>query len=205
MANSPLSSFPKPEFLSYEDVVKSAEGFLDKYNNDRIIPVDIEHILEIELGIKIIPLKMANNQNGFISSDFSCIYINQHHYQNRINRAKFTIAHELGHKFLHEKYYKHRPRTNENWKYFQKTREDRWSFFEYHADCFAGVALIPTLKLQESLEPFIEKVQNLKKMSTIDCPDDDQIYQSIADIIKDNYKVSFKCMSSRIKKSGILK
>jgi len=51
----------------------------------------------------IIPLpnlKIAFDIDGFSTSDFNAIYVDQFVYEQRYHRFRFTLTHELGHKVM---------------------------------------------------------------------------------------------------------
>jgi Zn-dependent peptidase ImmA (M78 family) len=86
--------------LSYEQIRERADDFLKAHNPQMIIPVPIENIAEFSMGINIIPipgLQKLIDVEGFISSDFSSITVDQFVMEERETRYRFTIAHEIGH------------------------------------------------------------------------------------------------------------
>jgi len=87
-------------YLSYEQIRARANDFLSQYNPSGIIPVPIEEIIEFALKINIVPipgLQKALETDGFISSDFSTISVDQFVLEERERRYRFTLAHEIGH------------------------------------------------------------------------------------------------------------
>jgi len=75
-----------------------------RLNPTRVIPVPIEEIAEFKLGVNIIPipnLQKTFEVEGFISSDLQNIYVDQFILYERPTRYRFTLAHEIGHIFLH--------------------------------------------------------------------------------------------------------
>lgn len=99
----------KPEILSYDDIRKIAENFLNKYNPDDTIPVDIDDIAEFKLGIEIVPkagIEMFLDADAYLTSDLKQIFIDERIYTYQEPRSRFSIAEEIGHFILHEKLYK---------------------------------------------------------------------------------------------------
>ena len=91
-------------FLPDGKIVDLAESFLSKYNPSRSIPVPIEEIVEIDLRLEIIPilgLLKAVQVDGFTSSDLKTIYVDQWVLSEVPYRYRFTLAHEVGHVFMH--------------------------------------------------------------------------------------------------------
>ena len=86
--------------LSYEEINGRAENFLKEYKRENTIPVDIETIVEFDLGLNIFPfpnLQTTFDVDGFISGDLTVIYVDEFIYQQRPARYRFTLAHEVGH------------------------------------------------------------------------------------------------------------
>jgi len=94
--------------LTLREVEQRASDFLEKYNSKNVFPLPIDEIVEIELKIFVcaVPgIKSLLGIDGFISSDFSQITIDESLYDNYLNRTRFTLAHEIGHFFLHRDWY----------------------------------------------------------------------------------------------------
>ena len=100
----------KGGFLMTKDKrkIRNAKDVLAKYNLLRKLPIDVEYICKKEnIDIQIDDLaeleeKYGYEVSGLISLDkekgIRAIFVNQ---KDTIPRQKFTIAHELGHYFLH--------------------------------------------------------------------------------------------------------
>src|SRR3989304_6797469 len=92
--------------LTYSQIATESLNFLYQ-NKATSIPIQIENIIDLNYNIDIIPTPGLQNLyqvDGFISSDYSCIYIDNFVYENRYYRYRFTLAHEIGHLILHQKY-----------------------------------------------------------------------------------------------------
>lgn len=143
---------PNVDYLAYEKIAQIARNFL-KQNRIDCIPIPIEKIVEFNFDIDIIPMpelqKIANTE-GFITSDFSCIYVDEFVYHQRYFRYRFTLAHELGHLILHKKYYNEHSFNNINeWKKFIKQIDPNdYSKVEYQGYAFAGLVLAPSRELR---------------------------------------------------------
>lgn len=69
-----------PEKLSMAQIREIAEKFRKDYIFNYSIPVDIERIIELTMGIYIIPVKSLQHDcdmEGFISRDFKSIYVDE--------------------------------------------------------------------------------------------------------------------------------
>lgn len=92
------------KFLSSRDIEDAAESFLNRHHSDRSLPVPIEEILDLKLGIDIIPIPglfNLHNIDAFLSSDLTGLYIDHDHLEYRYSRARYSLAHEAGHLILH--------------------------------------------------------------------------------------------------------
>lgn len=72
--------------LSYEDINDLAEDFLREHKRADILPVDIETIIEFDLGLNIFPfpnLQETYDIEGFISGDLTVIYVDEFIYHQR--------------------------------------------------------------------------------------------------------------------------
>ncbi len=143
-------------WFSDKDLREQAEAFLAKYHPTRTIPVPIEEIVEFQFGIDIVPLpglQKAFEVDGFISHDLTTITVDEFVYQNRENRYRFTLAHELGHVVLHRQVFEQLDfQTIEDWKRCVCSIDARsYGSLEYQAYSFAGLVLVPRDELDERL------------------------------------------------------
>lgn len=149
-----------PPRLSYEQIKNVAQRFLEKYHPKLTIPIPVEEIVELQLKVKIstIPnLKSECDIDGFINSDFTEITLDDNVFNLYEERARFTIAHEIGHKLLHTKIYEScEIKTKEDYLNFQNslTHEDQ-KWLEIQAHIFAACVLVPTEKLKEEIQAAI--------------------------------------------------
>jgi Zn-dependent peptidase ImmA (M78 family) len=143
-----------PRFLAYEKIRKIAEEYAGRYGLGKVIPVDIERLVDDILRINIIPfpsLYRSFEINAFISHDFRKIYIDEYLYLNLEPQYRFTLAHELGHMVLHGAYYRQFRIDNLDSyvEFVSRVSEDEYKLMETQANYFAGVFLVPTPLLEE--------------------------------------------------------
>jgi len=148
----------KVKWTSRDKIAAIGKRFLQQYHPTYSVPIPIESIVESSLGMDIIPvpnLKQSSKEAGldidaFISSDLRSITVDQFILEQRENRYRFTLAHEVAHMLLHGHIYKqYKFATLEDWvstmiaiqstPQQQKTRE--WA--EWQADELAGFILVP--------------------------------------------------------------
>lgn len=148
------------KWISKDRLNVIAEKFLEKHHPSLSIPVPIEKIIDVDLGIDIIPvpgLKQSYRDAGldidaFISSDLKSITVDEYVYQIIENRYRFTLAHELSHKILHmdtDIYQKYIFNNIDEWlatlKEIQAVPAYRQArdWAEWQADELAGRILVP--------------------------------------------------------------
>lgn len=126
----------------------SAREVIDKYYNEgkAVLPIDVIGIANAH-GIKVYRANFNSKINddifGFIEKDGDtvAIYVNA---QNSPTRRRFTIAHELGHFFLHHE-------GNEELEYLD-LRSTKSTKEEVEANKFAAELLIPEAELREEYD-----------------------------------------------------
>lgn len=154
----------KAPYLPYDKIRPLAEGFLNQYNPQAIVPVDVEKIIEFDLGMDIVPyngLYEDFGTDGFISSDLKSIYVDQRLQNSYENRYRFTLAHEVGHYYLHREIYEQIEfKTIEGWiDVVDSFDSDQYSWFEKQAYDFAGLILVPPTDL---FDGYVEQVSVLE-------------------------------------------
>jgi len=152
-------------FLPYREIVDIAEDFL-RENNIDTIPVPIEDIIDIDYGIDIIPtpgLLSVLETDGFITPDFSCIYVDQFVHEQRYFRYRFTLAHEIGHLKMHKGYLDQFPISSiDGWKQFMEAiNPTDYSTMEFQGYAFGGLVLVPRNELAIRFNEFLPNVMPL--------------------------------------------
>ena len=191
--------------LSYEDIRSKADDFLAEFHPSREIPVPIEEIIEFQLDMNIVPLpglKDLLDIDGFISGDLSIITVDEYIFNKFENRYRFTLAHEVGHFWLHHEFYESAGLTGlDEWKEFvTEIPEDKHNWLEYQAYSFAGLVLVPQ-------EPLIEEVNSKIKLldgSGISLMEHwDLAWEYICSDIAKSFSVSKAVIEKRVTKDEI--
>lgn len=163
----------KIKYLSERVILEKANLFLDKYNSKMEVPVPLEKIAEIDLGINFLTVPNLKNLiecDGYISDDFSTITFDDYIFNNCEVRARFTLAHELGHFFLHQDLYNsYEINDIESFIKFQKLIGDKsWRSLEIQANIFAGFVLFPYKPLKKLIENNLVKSGGLNQFAVSD-------------------------------------
>lgn len=153
----------KVPFLKYDAIHEKAEEFLRKFHSSRTLPIPIDKIVEITLGIHVVPklgLHGEIGQDGFLSADHTTIFVDEYVYDYVDVRYRFTLAHEIGHMLLHKDIYdSYLFKSLDAWKTFQINMPDKQrSGFEWQANCFAGLILVPRQELNKHVSECISIV-----------------------------------------------
>ncbi len=195
-----------PKFLSYDDLRPEADEFLSEYGGEDEIPVEIEQVVEFDFDMEIIPLeglRDAIKVDAFLTNDLTVIYVDQYAMQFIEVRYRFSLAHELGHYWLHDELYQ----TTEikSVKDFQRVQESLgkgYKWFEHQANWFAGLVLVPSASLKARFTRRVEqaKQQGLSESALLKFP----FRQHLIDGMARDFNVSELTMSIRLEKDELL-
>lgn len=158
-------------------------------------PVDVYSIANA-FKIKITHADLDDGFSGFlmIKNSKATIAVNEHHHPNR---QRFTIAHELGHYFLHrgnnnDLIYLDNKIMRRNETIFQKNRDETSSHGtdeeEIQANLFAAELLMPEEFVKETLE-----------YEDIDLSDDVSFY-----LLSKRFSVSEQAMGIRLGRLNLI-
>lgn len=192
-------------YLTYSDVGRKAREFLCEYHSSLEIPIPIEEIIELKLGLNIFPfprLYKDHGLNGFLSRDRSTIYVDEVQYHQFNEKYRYTLAHELGHYVLHQTCYDDLPFQSPDeyvcWRL--SVPKDDISWFETQGEWFAGHLLVPTEELERVCSAVTFKYQaTFKKFAAI--PED--IWSYISNEVATHFDVNPPVIEIRIKKENI--
>lgn len=173
-------------------------------------PIDVFTFLEIDLGLNPIPfddLKARYDVEAAIMADFTGIYLDAEQYilmehgpEWRLKRLRFTVAHELGHYFLH----RHLPQKEQ---FSSLPNFARWTYtlggnkytIEQEANEFAGRLLVPKGKLQDCFDEFAKDAEKLIPHFM----DSGEIRQKFAEQVAPRFGVNSDVVKIRLDRDGI--
>lgn len=192
-------------YISYSEIGSRVDLFLRQYHPSFEIPIPVEEIIELKLGLNIFPfprLYKDHGLNGFLSRDLSTIHVDEIQYNQFNEKYRYTLAHELGHYVLHKACYDDLTFQSiddyKRWRMSVPTEEISW--FETQGEWFAGQLLVPTKQLIAVCHTVVAKHQRVfKKLASI--PDDIWSYISIE--IAEHFDVNPPVVEIRIKKENI--
>jgi len=185
---------------SYEDIRRSADGFLAHYHATRSVPVPIEDILDKILQVNIVPiagLLQGFDIDAFTSSDLCNVTVDEFIYLKRANRYRFSLAHEAGHIWMHRDLYtgKNFGSITEWGKFVDSIPEEDYSWLEWQANSFAGLVLVPAEHLRTLVKPQVDTI----RASDISWEEnEDFIWTRIAAVLAKEFEVSPAALKVRI-------
>lgn len=191
----------KAPYYRYEDIKEEVKKFRIKYAVPDEVPVDIEAIIEFKLKIDIVPLPGLRDIyeiESWLSSDFKTIYIDSDVYEKYRNRYVYSLAHEVGHYWLHKDLYNMLNfNTIEQWKKLIKEFPSKeYGWFETHAYHFAGILLVPSTFLKIE---FSKSVALLEKQGySIEDFNKQTLLEFISRRLADIFYVSQRVIEKRI-------
>ncbi len=157
--------------------------------------------------IDIVPvpeLQKNFDVDAFISWDRTEIRVDGYIYDYRINRYRFSLAHEIGHVVLHPKIWENTSLSAiGEWKTAMVSIDPtEYGFLEYHANQFAGLVLVPPEILRQSVERELERLK--EKGQSAAQFDVDLLTSSIAVPIATEFEVSRAVIVRRINDDKLL-
>lgn len=173
-------------------------------------PIDIFAFFEIDLGLNPIPfddLTAKYRVEAAITADFTGLYLDAEQYSLmekgpdwKLNRLRFTVAHELAHFFLHrnlpqKEYFESLPafaRWTENYGGKKYT-------LEQEANEFAGRLLVPPRKLRKCFEKFAPEAEKLVSNFMQSGPLRDKFAEQISPL----FGVNAQVIAIRLDRDGI--
>lgn len=194
---------PDPPILSHEEIRKKSFIFLRTFHPTRDIPIPIEKIIDLKLKLHIIGipgLLKFFEVDGFLLSNLKEIWVDNDLYTRRHPRYFFTLAHEIGHYFIHKKIYKQlKIKDTSSWKeLIRNPDEEKIRWFEYQAYAFAGLVLVP---LRELKRQYGYRLLEIKKAGG---KTPSAILPVLIELLSKDFLVSRAVIKKRLEKEKIL-
>ena len=196
---------PTIPYYTYAKIGKQAQTYLTQYHPTLELPIPIEEIIELKMGLNIFPfprLYKDHRLNGYLSRDRTTIYVDEIQYHQFNEKYRYTLAHELGHYVLHRSWYEDVPYDSPDefvrWRLSIPPEDIGW--FETQGDWFAGHVLVPSICLERICRDVVEKYRDqFAAMAVI--PDD--IWSYISNEVAEYFDVNPPVVEIRIKKENL--
>ena len=187
--------------LTYQQIGNIADQFLTLNYPQLKLPIPIEQIAESKLNLKIYEefnLKKDFDVESFLTSDLSTIFIDFDIYNKFENRARCSIAHEIGHLILHGKILSKLQisSTVKLGDFLNNVDEDEYGWLEYQAYSFANQVLVPKKSLLVEIKRLVGYIPNLAPLESI---------LPLSEDLLEIFQVSGSLMLRRLQKEGIIK
>lgn len=202
----------KVPFIANERIWEITEDFRKGIGDvANRIPIDIFEIVEFELGLDVVPrpgLKAEEDLDAYITVDFAQIVVDYEMYLAKDDntshrRARFSVAHELGHSVLHKDLIEGFGISSElRWRDFQENYMTREHFarLEIQAHEFAGRLLVP----RQSLIKSIQKRKALIEQPGYENLSEESKAKGLAVWICDDFNLTWQVLERRILHEKIL-
>lgn len=146
-------------YIDRDEIARVVASIRKRYPVCRVTPVDILAFAEFDLGLTFdFKLIAQYGQDAFLLHDLSGIVFDVDAFEPRNeNRLRFSVAHELGHLYLHKGVYGGVSfKTVKEWiDFICQVPPDQYQWIERHADEFAGQLLMPLERVRAALEETI--------------------------------------------------
>lgn len=203
----------RPNDLSSDQINVEAESFLTSYHPIFSLPIPIEEIIDLKLGINIVSIPGLKNDLGkigfdvdaFIMSNFKDIMVDEYIYNYVNTRFRFSLAHEIGHMILHKELYRQKSvaSRDEYIEFIRNLNPKILDVVEKQADEFAGLVLIPRKILEKE---FTAAVSQIEKLTHVSIQDDPKfiISEVTENILSRKFNVSSIPIEIRLKRDKLI-
>jgi Zn-dependent peptidase ImmA (M78 family) len=164
-------------------------------------PVPIEEIVEFGLGLDVVPLPNLYRDfqiESWLSHDTRTIFVDLRQCEEMETRYRFSLAHEVGHLFLHADLYRGSRLTSfSNWLAFHDELDPILrDSMEWQARSLAGRILVPAATLLDQAQQLLDRVKKRLPKSM----NSEALFGSISIPLADVFKVHEEVV--RIRLSG---
>lgn len=188
---------PEPEIEEIVEALRPSYAILQN------VPIDVLSFAEFDLELEFTcaPLRRSG-QEAFLRPDRTGVVFDSWAFKepSQRRRLRFSLAHELGHYYLHEEIYGNLQFTTvTQWIAFvDGIPINEYHWIERHADSFAGYLLMPTDRLRVALRETLEDA-NRDGFSE---PED--VINYCGKALHGHFDVSLDAMKTRLRKSRLI-
>lgn len=199
----------KCKWIDKNQLRKLADQIRQEYWPEDILPIDTTKIIELRLKLEVEPrfdLLSPLDMDAYLKTDLSGIVVDHNCYmQDKFaNRLRFSLAHELGHYFLHKDVYSGLPLVSiEDWKDFiLNVPEAEYGNFEWQANEFAGRFLVPYDKLKLKVEESLKMIRQSGLIEYLH-QDPDAVLSRVSAFLRRTFGVSEQVIVLRVKREDL--
>ncbi len=200
--------------MTNTEIWKIAEELRDTYETLRVekLPLDLISFVELDLRLDLIPydgLKKDFGADAAILADFSGLYIDGDIFDRidvirgpQLNRLRFSIAHELGHLFLHRQSFEAASITSaDHLLDWLNEHHGRKYDYEREANEFAGRLVVPVSVLKDYFDRMVPAMD--AKYGRHSWVTNAEIRSSAAELIAPRFGVHPIAIETRFDREGI--
>ena len=200
--------------MTNAEIWNQAEELRNLYDTLKVdkLPLDLISFVELDLRLDLIPydgLKHDFGADAAILADFSGLYIDGEIFDridvirgSQLNRLRFSIAHELGHLFLHREHFKSANiQTSDHLLDWLNEHDGRKYEFEREANEFAGRLLVPVETLRECFDRMLPAMD--EKYGRHTWVSNSEIRSKTAELIAPRFGVHPIAIETRFDREGI--
>ena len=199
----------KCKWIDKNKLRKLADQIRQEYWPEDILPIDTTKIIELRLKLEVEPrfdLLSALDMDAYLKTNLRGIVVDHDCYmQDKFaNRLRFSLAHELGHYFLHKDVYSSLPLLSiEDWKDFiLNVPEAEYGNFEWQANEFAGRFLVPYDQLNLKVAESLELMRQWDLMEYLQ-QDPDAVLSRVSPFLRKTFGVSEQVIALRVRRENL--
>ena len=188
-------------FLPPEEIEAKVQEFLQEHHSDNTLPIPIEEIIDLKMGIHIVPtpdMMAISGVDAVTSHDLKQINIDNEQFEKKPNRARFTLAHEVGHIVLHKDFIDAQNFKEEaEWRTFVLNDLHR-DPMEVQANIFAAYLLMPSDHLEREFAQAKIELSTNPAFKGNPMPADKILAPYLAKSMAQKFEVSEETMTYRL-------
>ena len=206
-----IEGLPPVPYISSEEIECRALGVLPQDYIEKHIDIDLILSLISHRGYRVLVDTEMKKENVLGVCDFQKKEVRISHQGNNKGRLAFTLAHELGHILLHEKFFKDNQLqaiedTDESFEVNRSNPLFHSEFLEVQANKFASYFLMPNDLMWSLWAAFRQEQRIAKAHLYIDSqPVNQELYKALVRKANTVTVVSAEALRYRLKELNILK
>ncbi|MEQ9218903.1 MAG: ImmA/IrrE family metallo-endopeptidase [Cyclobacteriaceae bacterium] len=202
----------RPKRLTWKKIREEVEDFRSRYSRIQEVPIEIEELIEFDLGLEIIPkhgLKASADVEAFLSKDMQTIFVDNEAYMNSSysGRLRFTLAEEIGHLVLHRHIYEEGVKYESEEEFIEAINEidsEDLDWIERQAREFAGRLIVPVHILIDEIKKLEDKIETFHERYHGEDRIEDLAIEAVSKIICAKFGVSWEVVRRRINNEGLI-
>lgn len=182
---------------------------MSNYHPSGAIPVPVDDIAELRLGLTIIPVNGLSRKTsvpGLISRDLTTIRVDKSVFERNLLLYRTTVAHEMAHSVLHQEFYSQFSYSDEEgWlRLVQSIDEKDLHYLEWQACAFASLVCVPKSNLRTAVSAAIQHATQASKKFDLSAVSPKALKDHISQFLTRTFEVQASVIAWRIEMDGLL-